>query len=87
MSGAAEAAIAAAAWLAAGALAVAAAAVAFGVKSLRRTRRAETRLIQLQTAVDDFCDALRARIALERRRVQGPQHGDDREAPDGEAEA
>ena len=75
MSDAANAAIATAAWLAAGSLSVAVGAVVFGVMAHQRSRVAESRLHQLQVAVGDFTDALRARLSLELGRPSSEQRG------------
>ena len=56
------------AWLVAGTLAVAVAGIAFAIACYRRSREAELRLRQLESALAEFCTALRGRLALERTR-------------------
>ena len=60
--------LAALAWLVAASLAVALGGVTFGIAACRRRRQLEVRLRALERAVQDFCDALRARAAIERDR-------------------
>ncbi len=55
-------------WVVAGALAIAIGGVILGICAYRRGRQAEARLRRLETAVGEFCEALRARLALERGR-------------------
>ena len=58
--------LAALAWLMAASLALALGGVTFGIVAGRRRRRTELRLQALERAMQDFCDALRARVAIER---------------------
>ncbi len=55
-------------WVVAGALAIAIGGVILGICAYRRGRQAEARLRRLEAAVGEFCEALRARLALERGR-------------------
>lgn len=57
--------LAALAWLMAASLALALGGVTFGIAACRRRRQTELRLRALERAVQDFCDALRARVAVE----------------------
>ena len=58
-----------AAWSVAGSLALALGAVLFGCAAYRRARRVEGRLQALEGAVEEFCGALRGRLAVERSRL------------------
>ena len=64
----ADAGLALAAWTVAGSLALAAGGAAFGFSAYRRQKAAEMHLRALESAVRDFCGALRARVAAERMR-------------------
>lgn len=58
--------LAALAWLMAASLALTLGGVAFGIAAGRRRREMELRLRALERSVQDFCDALQARVTLER---------------------
>ena len=68
MAQAADAGFALVAWLVAGSLALAAGGAAFSFSAYRRQKAAEMQLRGLESAVRDFCGALRARVAAERMR-------------------
>jgi type II secretory pathway pseudopilin PulG len=80
MSSSANLGVAVAAWVVAGALAAALSAVAFAVASRRRAGEAMDRLQALETALDEFCTALRARLLVERSRSRGWLGESDSEA-------
>jgi len=69
--------LAAIAWMVAGALALAFASVFFGLKAYRRSREAEARLLRLESAVGEFCEALRERVAVAKERAQDACEEDD----------
>jgi hypothetical protein len=58
--------LAAIAWVVAGALALALGSMLFGIGAYRRSREAEARLRRLESAVGEFCEALRERVAVAR---------------------
>lgn len=58
--------LAALAWLMAASLVLALGGVTFGIAACRRRRRMELRLQALERSVQDFCDALGARVTIER---------------------
>jgi hypothetical protein len=62
--------LAAIAWMVAGALALALGSMFFGLGAYRRSREAEARLQRLESAVGEFCEALRERVAVARERAQ-----------------
>ena len=53
------------AWMVAGSFALAAGGAAFGFSAYRRRKAAEMQLRVLESAVREFCGALRARVAAE----------------------
>lgn len=87
MTEAADAGLALAAWMVAGALAVAAGGAAFGLSAYRRRMTAETQLRVLESAVREFCGALRARVAAERIRSVPREAPPEPERPAREAES
>ena len=58
--------LAALSWFMAASLALGLGGVTFGIAAGRRRRQAELRLRALERAMQDFCDALGARVAIER---------------------
>ena len=73
MTQAADAGFALVAWMVAGSLALAAGGAVFGFSAYRRQKAAEMQLRGLESAVRDFCGALRARVAAERMRRRAPE--------------
>ncbi len=68
--------LAAIAWVVAGALAVALGGMLFGMGAYRRSREAEARLRRLESAVGEFCEALRERVAVARTRAEEACHAE-----------
>lgn len=86
MTQGADAGLALAAWMVAGSLALAVGGAAFGFSAYRRQKAAEMQLRGLESAVRDFCGALRARVAAERMRRRAPEAGPGAERPAREPE-
>jgi hypothetical protein len=69
--------LAAIAWVVAGALALALGSMFFGLGAYRRSREADARLRRLESAVGEFCEALRERVAVAGERAQEAWEEDD----------
>lgn len=69
--------LAAIAWVVAGALALAIGSMFFGLGAYRRSREAEARLLRLESAVGEFCEALQERVAVARERAEDAFEEDD----------
>jgi len=76
MSGSGHGGLAAVAWLVALALALAGGGVLAGWSCYRRALRVERKLRALESAVEEFCGALRSRLMGERSRLAGPSTGE-----------
>ena len=76
--------LAAIAWLVAAALALGVGGAAFALASHRRRRELEGRLRRLERAAGEFCEALRARVAVERSRADGTRTAGDLHSADGQ---